>query len=239
MNQLAIDIGNSTVHCGYFTSGTLKKIFSRPTTQIKNFNFIPQQLRIEKILVSSVVPKIDRLVKKRFGSQAIFINARNIPLIKIKTKTPEEVGADRLVAAFGAWEKFRTPCLVIDLGTATTLDVILKNAEYRGGLICPGFELSRDILFERTAKLPRVTLKEPPSLIGNSTITAIQAGLIHGYRSMLEGLIEKITQQYRQPFKIIATGGHAPFLASKLKPSVDLIDPQFLLKSLDKIGHYL
>lgn len=127
---------------------------------------------------------------------------------------------------------------MIDLGTATTLDVILKNGEYRGGLICPGFELSRDILFERTAKLPKVPIKEPPSLIGNSTITAIQAGLIHGYRSMLEGLIEKIMQRYRQPFKIIATGGHAPFLASKLKLKVDLIDPQFLLKSLEKISRY-
>jgi type III pantothenate kinase len=238
MSLLAIDIGNSTVHCGYFTNSTLKKSFSSPTAQIKNFNFIPQQLAIEKTLVSSVVPSIDRLVKKHFGSRAHFMNHRNIPLIQIKTKTPAEVGADRLVAAFGAWEKFRAPCLVIDLGTATTLDVILKNGEYRGGLICPGFELSRDILFERTAKLPKAPIKEPPSLIGNSTITAIQAGLIHGYRSMLEGLIEKIRHEYRQPFKIIATGGHAPFLASKLKLKVDLIDPQFLLKSLEKISRY-
>jgi type III pantothenate kinase len=151
----------------------------------------------------------------------------------------KEVGADRIVCSYGAWKLFKDNALIVDFGTATTIDIILKNGDYQGGLILPGLSLSRDVLAERTAKLPHIDLSEPPVLIGQTTVESMQSGLVHGYRAMIDGLIEKIEDKLKIKPKKIFCGGYATLIAASLKHTPDLIDPYLILKSLSDLSDLL
>lgn len=242
----AIDVGNSTTKIGLFDGDTLKKVWMVETLKLKNFK-LDASLKTLPAIVSSVVPSADKILKKKFR-KCIFVNAKNVKGLKIKIRNKKEAGADRIVNAFAAKKLYGTPAIVIDFGTATTFDVISEDSEYLGGAIAPGILLSRDVLHEKTAKLPLIEIKAPKSVIGNSTVEAMRSGLLYGYVAMVEGMIERIkiqmtksklqinhkSQNPKSKIKVIATGGLAKLIAKYTK-RIDIVDTELTLKGLNLI----
>ncbi|OGC04268.1 hypothetical protein A2276_06685 [candidate division WOR-1 bacterium RIFOXYA12_FULL_43_27] len=241
---LAIDVGNSTTTFGLFEG-------VRDNSPHLNVGNIRQRWGVETkklshnlpnfsgdVIVSSVVPKADKIIKKRFP-QAHFVTAKNIKGIKVKAKK-SEVGADRVVNALAAYKLYGAPSIVVDFGTATTFDMISAKGEYLGGAISPGIGLAAKILHQATAKLPEVVLAPPKRLIGKNTREAILSGLVYGYVSLVEGMIARIksetlnSKQIRNPkskIQIIATGGFAGLIAKHAKV-IDIVDQDITLKGL-------
>ena len=150
---------------------------------------------------------------------------------------PSDVGADRVVNAVAAYEKFgragRLPVIAVDFGTATTFDVISSAGEYIGGVICPGIGISADALFQRAARLPRVDVRKPPSIIGQTTVTSMQAGLFFGYVSMVDGIVTRIRAELPDGERAvcIATGGMAGVLANETA-TIQRVEPDLTLQGL-------
>lgn len=237
---LAIDAGNTTVHFGIFLGKKLVKDWREPTERItRNWSIrkrIPDIKQISKTIVSSVVPSINKAIRRQFPN-ALFVDHRSIG-IRIKVKKPAEVGADRLVDALAAGRLYGGPAIIVDFGTATTFDVINGRGDYLGGAIAPGLLLARDTLYARTAKLPRVSLKAPRSVIGKNTVEAIRSGLVLGYAALVEGMVKRLRSQFSVPssrIKVIATGGLAPLIC-KRTTVIDRIDPELTLKGLRLMG---
>jgi type III pantothenate kinase len=125
---------------------------------------------------------------------------------------PREVGADRIVNAVAAYERYHAGCLVVDFGTATTFDVVTPKGEYLGGAIAPGIGISADALYRAAAKLPRVDVVRPRSVIGKNTVASMQAGLFFGYVGLVDGIVERMRAEVDYPLRVLATGGLAPLL---------------------------
>jgi len=245
MLLLAIDIGNTSVNFGLFRGEKLVKEWRIPTripplplgegSRLKGVS--GEGLR--RVIVSSVVPRANRVIKNWFP-KAKFVNHKNIG-IKVKVRKPSEVGVDRLVNALAASKLYGCPAIVIDFGTATTFDVVSAKGEYLGGVIAPGILLSRDILHERTAKLPKIKIAAPKRVIGNDTISAMQSGLVYGYVAMVEGMVQRIKCQMSNvppladQIKVVATGGLAKLIC-KHTGVVDIIDTKLTLKGLRLLG---
>ncbi|MFC1496581.1 type III pantothenate kinase [Candidatus Margulisiibacteriota bacterium] len=226
---LTIDIGNTTTSLGLFEDGKLKKKWSESTRSLRvKLPACRQARSAPSVVVSSVVPKVDKIIKKRFP-KAHFVTAHNIKGIKVKANK-SEVGADRVVNALAAKELYGTPAIVVDFGTATTFDVVSAKGEYLGGAIAPGIGLSVDILHKATAKLPKISLKASKKLIGKNTKDAINSGLLYGYVSLVEGMVTRFTA-HSSRFTVIATGGYAK-LIKKYTKSIDIVDPDLTLKGL-------
>jgi type III pantothenate kinase len=226
MRVLAIDIGNTSAVFGIFEGDKLKKKWRVPTEKlaggVKKTSF--------PVLVSSVVPQADKMIRKALP-QARFITARNIKGIRIRIRNKVEVGADRVVNALAALRLYGKPAIIVDFGTATTFDALSAKGEYLGVAIAPGISLTRDILHERTAKLPRIKIKLPRKVIGNSTVEALRSGLVHGYAAMVEGMINRFKKKLGSRAKVIATGGYAE-LIGKYARGIDIIDKDLTLKGL-------
>ncbi|MGE5422398.1 MAG: type III pantothenate kinase, partial [Ignavibacteriales bacterium] len=151
--------------------------------------------------------------------------------LAIKYENPREVGADRVVNAVGALEKYGGPLIIVDFGTATTFCVINEQNEYLGGAIAPGIGISTEALFQRTAKLPRVELEKPKHVIGKNTITSIQSGVVYGFVGQVDGIIKKIKEELPLEFKVVATGGLAE-LISRESEYIEIVDPLLTLEGL-------
>ncbi|MDD4179225.1 MAG: type III pantothenate kinase [Candidatus Margulisbacteria bacterium] len=236
---LAIDVGNTSVHLGLFRGKTLVKEWRVATSRISGNQGIRKGVSgysdIRDIIISSVVPKADIVLRKMFPA-AKFVNYKNIG-IKVKVKNPAEVGADRLVNALAAYKLYGGPAIIIDFGTATTFDVINAKGEYLGGAIAPGLELSRDILKERTAKLPKIEIKAPKNIIGKNTVEAMQSGLVFGYVAMVEGMVKRLRNANRvtRNASVVATGGLARLICQQTG-IIDTIDDTLTLKGLRLLG---
>lgn len=247
---LTVDIGNSNILFGIFNGKKLVEKHKIPTDIVQSFrkcNTVVYNLshrkRIDRIIVSSVVPealdKLDRVLRRVFKTD-IMILGKNIEApIKNLYEKPEQVGQDRLVngtAAACLYNKNKKIGLIIvDFGTAVTFDVITKNNEYLGGIIFPGIKLSLENLTRRAALLPRVTIKEPESLIGRNTKDSIRSGILNGYASLCDGIIKKVKASRKEPMKVIATGGDAAII-SRHSCFIRKIDPDLTLKGLQLIG---
>ena len=151
--------------------------------------------------------------------------------LKLHNENPKEVGADRIVNAVAATEEHDGPLIIIDFGTATTLDYITDKAEYKGGIIVPGVQLSADALFENCAKLPRVDITIPATVIGRDTVTNIRSGLTYGYADMVDGLVLRMCEEVNVKAKVIATGGLASVIA-EVSRRIDVVDPLLSMKGL-------
>jgi len=175
-------------------------------------------LRLEDIgaaIISCVVPPalfgLRRLCRDFLGCEALVVGERGVdPGIDIRIDTPSAVGADRIANAVGAHARYDGALIVIDFGTATTLDVVGADGAYEGGIIAPGVKLSLEALFMAAAKLPHIAIEPPVSVIGKGTVHAMQSGVFFGYVSMIEGLVARIKKEYGKPLKVIATGGLSP-----------------------------
>ena len=191
-------------------------------------------------IVSSVVPEgnfnLTALCQRYFDCDPMFIGEEDCELgIQALVDRPEQVGADRLVNTVAAHGKYEGDLIVIDFGTATTFDVVDQNGNYRGGVICPGINLSLDALYMAAAQLPRVDIKETTSIIGKATVPAMQSGIFWGYIGMIEGLVMRIREEYAgAPMSVVATGGLAP-LFSEATDVIDHVYPDMTLRGLVEV----
>src|SRR5579872_1922263 len=173
---------------------------------------------IQGIVVSSVVPPLDPVLRqvceRYFSLRPLFIEPGVKTGMPVHYDNPAEVGADRIVNAVAAFEKYGGPCVVVDFGTATTFDCVSAKGEYLGGVICPGIGVSADALFERTARLPRVDIRKPASVIGTTTVGSLQSGLYYGYLGLVDGILQRLLLEMGEETTVIATGGLATLIGA-------------------------
>jgi type III pantothenate kinase len=166
---------------------------------------------IRGIVISSVVPPLDPVLRqvceRYFNSKPLLIEPGVKTGMPVQYDNPAEVGADRIVNAVAAFEKYGGPCVVVDFGTATTFDCVSAKGEYMGGVICPGIGISADALFQRTARLPRVEIRKPARVIGTNTVGSLQSGLYYGYLGLVDGILELLLGELGKETSVIATGG--------------------------------
>ncbi len=186
-------------------------------------------------IISSVVPELNeavqKLVENHFNTSAIFVKNDFDFGFKILYNPPENVGIDRLVAAYAAVKKYGKPCIVCDFGTATTIDVVNKQNEYLGGIITPGMNLLADILHQKTSKLPKIELRKPAKVIGDSTVSAIQSGVYYGYIGLVDGIIKQMIAELGERPKVVATGGLVKQIAESSK-AIKIVDENLMLEGL-------
>ena len=169
------------------------------------------------IAISSVVPPLDSILRRAadlyFHVKPLFVEPGTRTGLPIHTDNPAEVGADRIVNCVAAYDRFRGPTIVIDLGTATTFDAISSRGEFLGGAIAPGLGISADALFARAARLPRIDIRKPCKVIGTNTVDNLQIGLYYGYIGLVDGILERMIAELGPDTKTIATGGLARLIA--------------------------
>ncbi len=194
---------------------------------------------ISGVIISSVVPNImyslEHMVRKFFNKKPIVVGPGIKTGINIKYDNPKEVGADRIVNAVAAHEMYKKPLVIIDFGTATTFCSVAANGDYIGGTISPGIKISSDALFQRAAKLPRVELIKPETVICKNTVASIQAGIVYGYIGQVDFIVNKIKDEMialgEETPMVIATGGLANLIAEDSK-TIDKVEPFLTLEGL-------
>jgi len=236
---LVLDVGNTNTTLGVFQGATLcaqwRLATSREQTADEYGILIHNLFTLDKlpssdisgIMIASVVPPLNfvlaEMARKYFKIEPLFLGPGTRTGMAILCDNPQEVGADRIADAVAAYEKYGGPCIVVDFGTALTFDAISKKGEYLGGVIAPGIGIGAEALFERTAKLPRVEIREPEHVIGTNTVSSIQAGLFYGAVGAVDGILDRLSAELGKQVKVIATGGQATLVAGalKYKPRVD------------------
>ncbi len=193
---------------------------------------------IEAVVIANVVPAsqhyLTTLCRRYFKCNPLVVGDPGVDLgIEIHSERPEEVGADRLVNAVAAHDRYSGPVIVIDFGTATTFDVVDGEGGYAGGVIAPGIDLSLEALYMAAAKLPRIAIEKPSGVIGNSTVTEMQSGIFWGHVGMIEGMLSRIRREFGKEMLVVATGGVARMFAESTD-AIDLYDPDLTLHGLLK-----
>lgn len=237
-NVVVIDVGNTNITVGLFAGGRLVKKAKIPTAEYGSY---AGRLKVffgrpdSEVIISSVVPEALRKLKKALQNRVcgpILICGENIRIpIKNLYRVKSQVGQDRLVNAFGAARLYGSPCIIMDLGTAITFDVVSRKGDYLGGLILPGIEMSFTGLYQKTALLPKVELKPARHIIGKDTVESMRGGILFGYGAMCDGLVAKYRKLLGKNLKVIATGGNAR-LISRYAKSIQHVDDDLTLKGL-------
>jgi len=190
---------------------------------------------IHGIVISSVVPPLDAVLRqvceRYFNTKPLFIGPGVKTGMPVHYDNPAEVGADRIVNAVAAFEKHGGPCVVVDFGTATTFDCVSAKGEYLGGVICPGMGISADALFERTARLPRVEIRNPGRVIGSTTVASLQSGLYYGYLGLVDGILDRLLDELGRDAHVIATGGLGALIGTGSK-HIREVDDNLTLEGL-------
>ena len=244
---LAIDIGNTNITLGVYQAEQLGPRWRLATDHermpdeyglqflglLSHHGFSPADLR--GVSLASVVPpltsKIGQACRHYLHQEPLVVDAGIKTGIRIRVENPRAVGADRVVDAVAVKYLYGGPACVIDFGTATTFDAISAAGDYLGGAIAPGITMGAEGLYQRTAKLPRVDVQRPPSVIGRNTTHAIQSGLFFGYVAMVEGMVQRFRARLGPDMKVLATGGLAEIIASETQV-IDQIVPWLTLDGL-------
>jgi type III pantothenate kinase len=247
---LAIDVGNTNIVFGVFEDAALVRSWRVLTLRERTADEVGLMVlalfghdridpsRIEHVVVASVVPpltpSIVSMVKRYFSRDPLVVDPKTNAGMPILYERPGEVGADRIANSIAAYERFsarRLPIVIADLGTATTFDVVTAAGEYLGGIICPGPQIAADALFQRAARLPRVDVRKPSSVVGRTTIGAIESGLFWGYLGMIEGLMQRIVEELKSQVVGVATGGLAALIAPETRV-FESVEPDITLHGL-------
>jgi type III pantothenate kinase len=248
---LAIDVGNTNIVLGVFEGAHLRATWRLLTLRERTADEVGLMVvgligyehidlaAIDQVVLASVVPPLTPImigmVKRYFGRDPLVVDPRTNAGMPILYERPSEVGADRIANGIAAYEQYGRvrgePLIVADLGTATTFDAITVKGEYLGGVICPGPQIAADALFQRAARLPRVDVQKPKTVIGRTTVHAIEAGLFYGYLGMVEGLVRRISDELGGRAISIATGGLAPLIVPETKV-FQAIEPDITLQGL-------
>jgi type III pantothenate kinase len=241
---LVLDVGNTNTVLGVFAKSSSDasaapkyekllanwRVTTRAAQTVDEYGvlfrnlFSMQQLDprdIGGIMISSVVPPLDstlrRVCERYFNQKPLFVEPGVKTGMPVLYENPAEVGADRIVNAVAAFEKYGGPCIVVDFGTATTFDCVTVKGEYQGGVICPGVGISAEALFSRTARLQRVDIRKPARIIGTTTVGSLQSGLYYGYLGLVDGVLQRLLEEIGSSVKVIATGGLAALIGSGSK----------------------
>jgi type III pantothenate kinase len=226
---LTIDVGNTNTVLGVFREEELIanwRLTTARTQTVDEYGVLTRNLfslaglnqeMISGVIISSVVPPLNwtlaEMSRIYLGRKALFLEMGVKTGMSVHVDNPMEVGADRIANGVAAFHQYGGPCVVVDFGTAITFDVISAKCEFLGGVIAPGLGIASDALFSRTARLPRVEIKDPGKVIGTNTVTNIQAGLYYGAVDMVDGMLERIKTELRAEPKVVATGGQARLVA--------------------------
>ena len=245
---LAIDIGNTNVVAGIFDGSTLLnhwRLATDPKTTADEYGVLCLSLMVRDgrvpehitgAIISSVVPALtetfESMVETSFGCTPITVSPNMDTGLTLKYLNPKEIGSDRIVNAVAAYEKFHRDLIIVDFGTATTFCAINRAGEYLGGVIAPGLGISAEALFSRAAKLSKVELTRPKTVIGTDTAGSIQSGLIFGYAGLVDTLIQRMDGEMGRTSYVIATGGLAPVIAPEAR-SIQHIEPFLTLYGLE------
>lgn len=249
---LAIDVGNTNVTIGVFDDASLAHSWRLAALRERTADelgilvvrlFEQSKMSVASvtgIAIASVVPPLTRpmeeMCERYFSRQALVVDATNAGM-PVRYSPVGDVGADRIVNAVAAREKYGkspdVPLIVVDFGTGTTFDVVSAHGEYLGGVICPGITISAEALFQRAARLPRVDVRKPPAVIGETTVGAMQSGLFFGYVEMVDGLVRRIRAELEGGANavVIGTGGLADVLSSETR-SIQHVEPNLTLDGL-------
>ncbi|MGB8658665.1 MAG: type III pantothenate kinase [Candidatus Zixiibacteriota bacterium] len=249
---LAIDIGNTHTVLGIYDRNKLKEHFRVTSNHALTADecgvllkqLFPNYRRVKRVIICSVVPPLtpvyEEMSKRFLGVDPVVVSS-NLPLgIRISYHDPSQVGADRLANAVAGYQIYGGPVIIVDLGTATTFDVISEKGEYLGGAIAPGIETSSANLFHRAAQLFKVSLRRPKKAIGKNTEESLRSGIIFGSVGQIDGIVNRIKDELRKEFKItkkprvIATGGLASLIAKESK-TIEKVDPVLTLEGLRRI----
>lgn len=244
-NLLVVDVGNTNIVLGIYRGDELASSWRLSTARDRTadeYGILAKQLvdgsaraPLDGAIVGSVVPPLNsvvsEMIRRYFGVEPIFVEPGVKTGIAIHTDNPQEVGADRIVNCVAAFEAYGGPCVIVDFGTATTFDLVTKDARYVGGVIAPGLTISAEALFARAARLPRVDIRRPESVIGTNTVVNMQSGLFFGYLGLVDGILARIQKEIPGIKRVIATGGLATLFAEDSE-YIDEFDPELTLKGL-------
>lgn len=244
---LVIDVGNTNMVLGVYKDMELLDHWRISTDRQRTTDeygvlirelFYLNDLRaddINAIIISSVVPPVvptlERMCQRYFGLSPLLIGPGVKTGMDIRYDNPREVGADRIVNAVAAYEKYGGPVIIVDFGTATTFCAVDAKGVYLGGSICPGIGISTEALVQRTAKLPRIELKRTDSVICRNTIESMQAGVFYGFVGQVEGIVSRMRRELDMSARVVATGGLAVVIAPATK-TIDVVEPMLTLEGL-------
>lgn len=242
----AVDIGNTSTAAGLLAGAEVRARTSLRTDATAAPKAIwaeiarglGDRIDVEGAIVCSVVPKatpaVMQAIRAGAGVEPVEFAAKTPIGITNRYEPPSDVGADRLANAYAAWKLYGLPAIIVDIGTALTVDCINEQAEYLGGVIAPGIGISLDALHNRTAMLPKVELEPPPRVLGTSTVSSIQSGVTHGHSLMIAGLVDKLRDElaFGPETRVIITGGYTAVLGPQLEAVSTLIEPELTLKGL-------
>jgi type III pantothenate kinase len=248
---LAIDVGNTNTVLGVFdlapNKAVLRDSFRVQTEkdrtgdeyglQIKAlFDFAGLKMsEVHDVIVSSVVPPmafpLEQMSKRFFSKKPLFVGPGVRTGMPVLYDNPREVGADRIVNAVAAFEKWPGGLIIVDFGTATTFDAVTPKGEYLGGAISPGVMISTEALFHRASKLPRVAFEKPERVVGRNTVASMQSGMVFGYVALVDGICARMKEELGFPVKVVATGGLAPLIGT-LSKQIEVVDDQLTLDGL-------
>ncbi|MCT2197341.1 type III pantothenate kinase [Paenibacillus sp. p3-SID1389] len=244
---LVVDVGNTNIVLGIYRGKELLHHFRISTNRqatVDEYGVLIHNLfdmvgirasEMEGVIISSVVPPLmhvlEELCDKYLHHKPLVVGPGIKTGLNLRYENPREVGADRIVNAVAAIEKYGGPLVVVDFGTATTFDCIDAAGNYLGGAIVPGIGISTEALYQRASKLPRIELEKPKKVIGRNTVHAMQAGIIFGYAGQVDGIVERIAREMGAKPKVIATGGLAELIASETR-SIEEVNSQLTLEGL-------
>ena len=254
---LAVDVGNTNTVIGVFAGDVLRAHFRIETRRsgtedeyaaalsslfaLHGLPFRPvaegepEDSGVHAGIIATVVPPVLRgfeaLLRRYLSIEPVVVGPGTRTGIPVLYDNPREVGADRIVNAVAAYERHHAGCLIVDFGTATTFDVVTPRGEYLGGAIAPGIGISADALYRAAAKLPRVDISRPKSVIGKTTVSSMQSGLVYGYVGLVDGLVDRMKAEVDYPMRVFATGGLAPLIARESR-TIDETDEFLTLTGL-------
>jgi type III pantothenate kinase len=245
---LAIDAGNTNIVFAACDGGTIRgewrAVTQTPRTADEYAVMLGPLLALEGLsfadlsdaIIATVVPAalfdLRQFCRKYLKCEPLIVKDPDVELgIQVNVDRPSAVGADRLVNAVAAHERYKGAAIVVDFGTATTFDVVSADGDYEGGVIAPGVNLSAEALHQAAAMLPRVAIHRTQTVIGKDTVPAMQSGLFWGYLGLIETIVARIKEEYGQPMTVIATGGLAN-LFYKQTPAIEHLDPDLTIRGL-------
>lgn len=244
---LVIDVGNTNIVLGLYKQRELIHHWRLSTNRSSTsdeygmlvFNLFQyaniQFEQVQGVILSSVVPPLMRALEdmctQYLRRKPLIVGPGIKTGLNIRTDNPKEVGADRIVNAVAALHQYGAPCVIVDFGTATTYDYIDENEQLIGSAIAPGIGISTEALYQRAAKLPRIELVKPKSVIGRNSVASMQAGVIFGYVSQVDGIVTRIEQEFGVKATVVATGGLAELIASE-SSKIDIVNPMLTLEGL-------
>ena len=239
---LAVDVGNTQTVLGTYDDALLTEHWRVATERHRSgdelgalYGSFLDLDGVDSICLSSTVPQLSRsyaeFAERYTSAEFLEVGPGVKTGLPIRSDDPREVGPDRIANAVAAAERHGAPCVVVDFGTSTNFDVVSADAEYVGGVLAPGIEISMDALFERAARLRKVDFVEPESVIGKNTVASLQSGLVYGFAGQVDGIVDGIRRELGVEARVIATGGLAELIAPHSR-TIGIVDPFLTLEGL-------